>query len=270
MKKSILLLTFLINVIVSFSQPRVDSSYSYKIAAQSALLENPVGWCFNYEGRWCGYYGVICGIFRNNSKTPINLSVYDKAFFEDNIISLQFKKLSSKGDEYYALYVIKYGGTYDYPAIKEGWRYRKICDVYLFTKDEYQKLYNLNVGINIIESFGRSTTTPYLSYFSQDGKNELDLGINNIFKELTEDYIHNMLNPKHGISERWYIKMEEEGKTIRFCMPCCDKYLWEEAEKINIQNKNHKAIREISRYDCIDFSKTYFECSYTNFKRLLF
>lgn len=270
MKKIIVLFFLLISVFSSFSQPRVNDEVKYTVLSSSGMVENPVGWCYNYDGKWCGYYGVICGIYKRNSKIPINLSVYDKSFFEDNIISLQFKKIKSDNNDYYALYVIKYSGTYDYPIIKEGWHYRKICNVFLFTKEEYGKLYNLTEGINVIESFAHSTTTPYLSYQTQEGKNELNSGLKRIFDDVNEDYIYNSLNPKFGLSSRWYIKMEEDGKTIRFCMPCCEKYIWEEAQKINAQNKtNGSTFREISRYDCIDFAKNYFECSLIKFKQLL-
>lgn len=251
------------------AQPRVNPvSNNYKQLAESGVIETPVGWCLdNIDGKWCGYYGVISNAYKNNSSKPITMSAYDRAFHSDNISSMQFKKFESNDSIYYALYLVKFKGYYDYPAIYKGWHYYKNLEIYLFTSEEYNKLKNLKEGINTIYSFATAGTDLGYRYGTAQGKQHIDLRLQNIFNDLVNDEKFKERLKDYRFKNKFYVKLEDDN-TIRFNIPTISQ-TWEEAEEINKANEGKRGYIPIRDYDCVNFSKEYFEVTKAQFDKLL-
>ncbi len=269
---SIIVIIVTLCALTSLSQPRVNSSKTYSVVASSQILSYPVGWEFNDLGKWCGYYGVISGDYQNNSKVPKRLTAYAMSGYNSKgIVSLQFKKIKSFEKAYYILYHIYYDGYYDYPAICEDWHYNKCCMIYVFTEDEYNKIFNISDGINVIKVYASRSTSEYYSYLSKDGQEHLEGHLKSLFENpITLEDISNAYN--HSFADKWYIK-KENATTIRFSLPTSDM-LWEDAQKINEENARKRADdkwyykSDISKYNCVDFSTQYFEVSKMQFDKL--
>ena len=256
------------SIISCYAQPRANSKNNFKLVAESGKIENPIGWSLDQTvGKWCGYYGVLINDYKNNSTRPLQVSIYQRSQLT-NISSMQIKKYEAENDVYYALYIINYNGYYDYPAIYEGWHYYKDCWIYLFTEEEYQKIYDLKEGFNKIHTFTFFSTNVDHKYGTASGTLFINHSLNEIFSGMLNDegYRHNRINnPRFG--ENWYIKVEDE-KTIRFILPTSD-YLWEDAQQINKQKENDRYYLPIRKSSCVDFSNEYFEVSKTQFDKLI-
>lgn len=258
--------------LTSASQPRVNSSKTYSVISSSQILSYPVGWELNDLGKWCGYYGVISGDYQNNSKTPKRLTAYAMSGYNSKgIVSLQFKKVRSFDNVYYILYHIYYDGYYDYPAIYEDWHYNKCCMIYVFTEEEYAKIFNLSDGINTIKVYDSCCTSEYYSYLSKDGQEHLEGHMKRIFESpISQEMINKAYS--HTFADKWYIK-RENATTIRFALPTSDM-LWEDAQKINEENARKREqdkwfyASDISKYNCVDFLTEYFEVSKVQFDKL--
>lgn len=130
------------------SQPRTEGGTSAQVVKTSPVITNFVGWYYNSEHqKWCGSYNVIGGGTYKNSKTPRRLTAGDLAVYDDNIISMQFKKVKFDGEYYYLLLAPYWKGKYRYPTIEVDWYWKKVTNVYVFTEGEYNKLKNLQEGI---------------------------------------------------------------------------------------------------------------------------
>lgn len=206
MKKVLLLATFFcINLTQLLSQPRVDGGTKAQVVKSSPVVTNFVGWAYNDEHKkWCGCYNAISGWYRNNNKVPRRMSPEDMAV-DDNIISLQFKKIKFEGDIYYLLCVPYYKGKYRYPAIEEDWYCKKTINLYVFTEEEYNKLKHIEDGITTICSINDT---------SYGG------GIGFGFYETFASAMANLFESKAKLlanhyTYKFHIK-KEDGNTIRF------------------------------------------------------
>lgn len=250
------------------AQPRVNKEISFKQMAESGIIENPVGWCLDKTvGKWCGYYGVLINDYKNNSTKPLQVSIAQRSQLT-NISSMQFKKYDVGEDIYYALYIVDYKCYYDYPEIYQGLHSYKDCKIYLFTEEEYQKLYDLKEGFNKIHTFTFVNTNFDHKYGTNSGKLYINNRLEEIFYDMKNDeqYRYNRLH-KPNFGDNWYIKVEEDN-TIRFILPTT-KYLWEEAQQINKDNEKKSGYIPIRQYNCIDFSDEYFEVTKAQFDKLL-
>lgn len=262
------LILVVISILNSNAQPRVNKENNFKVVSESGKIENPVGWSLDQTvGKWCGYYGVLINDYKNNSTKPIQTSIFQRSQLT-NISSMQFKKYESGDTFYYALFIVNYNGYYDYPAISRGWHYYKNCWIYLFTEEEYQKLFCLKEGFNTIHTFTFFSTNTEHKYGTNSGTLFINNRLSEIFNDMNndEEYRNNRRNnPRFG--ENWYIKVEDEN-TIRFILPT-SKDLWEEAQKINKEKENDRFYLPIRKHSCVDFSDEYFEVSKAQFDKLI-
>lgn len=246
------------------AQKRVDGADIVKISKQSQIVSSIVGWCYDKTyHKWCGYYNVIWPEFKNNNKTP----KYPPSFFyeynDEDVLNMQMKMLKYKGENIYMLYISQLDHYYDYPSINEGYHSYKEKTVFFMKQEEYDKLWNLEVGINKIRllnetcSFGHYKSTydnqsEMLAYkFGDDG-----------FSLNYRTYANSKFEPL-----TWYIKKEDDG-TIRFQFPT-NKGLLEDAIEYNKKlpkSATHFDIR--SERDAKDFSTEYYEISNVNFQKL--
>lgn len=267
---------FLLVVIFSwqtecYSQPRVNSAINYTVVATGALTSSPIGWYYDSShGKWIGYIGVINSEYHTNPSSPRKMTSSDWAGFgDDGIFSLQVKKVKVSDRYFYLIYQTYWTGEYDYPAIMRGWRFWKETKVYVLEESEYQKLLNLQVGINKIRII--DYVIPYMDGLNK-GQTAINENLSTTFRDIlcaTED------NPYKSPWKDYifYFKLEEDGKTVRFHLPT-DKMLRAEALEINRQNEIKREInpyqyyRDVPTYDCINFDESYYEMSAFQFSKL--
>ena len=269
MKKIVCFLLLCCFAFTTFAQPRVNGTKSYSVVESSGILSNPVGWKYNDLDKWCGWYNVIDGEYENNSTVPKQVPVTTQSHFDNaGILSLQFKKIKSHGNIYYALYHTYYSGYYDYPAIYEGWNVRECCAIYIFTPEEYSKLTNLREGITSVKVYKSIYPSRRYNYKTKDGQEELERGLKETFvkpittKMLRSSYLHPTI---------WYVKKESDG-SIRFQVPTHHE-LWSPEAEAKERKKpfgNNEMSLEIAKRDYVDFNTAYFETSALNFKKLIF
>lgn len=239
-----ILLFFIISIFGlnwTFAQPREDGGVTAKVVKSSPIVTSIIGWEYDMaQKKWAGYYNTLKNQYkRNNNKMPIKLTPSDMSNC-DNVISLQFKKVMFEGNTYYLLFYPRYFGAWRYPSICSGWYYGKVTSLYVFTKEEYEKLQNLQKGINVIKtikftSFGHES----FSFFSN---------FNSAFIDLFESE-ERLLKDK---PMTWYIKKEDDN-TIRF------------------QSISYAELKTGKLYEVVDspnFDMRYFEISYSNFSKL--
>ena len=221
------------------AQPRVDGGTNAKVVKSSTVVSDFVGWAYDGTNeKWSGYYNCICGFYKNNNKVPKRLPPDDMALF-NNMLSLQIKKVNFEGEDYYLLLVPFYAGKYRYPTIEEDWYSKKITDVYVFTKDEYDKLMNLNETLTEVLSINKTRFGDGIEF--QSYYKTLSAAMNHIFE--------NKKNLLSGNKSKFYLK-KENSKTIRF---------------LNLQRYNEMFPDKKSP----DFNSGYYEISTNIFKQIL-
>lgn len=203
-KRLLLLLISIISTVGIFAQPREDGQVTAKIVKSSQIVTSIVGWEYDMtQKKWSGYHNTLMNQFRrNNNKVPIKLTSSEMSNC-DNILSLQFKKVLFEGNAYYLLSVPRYVGTWRYPSIYKGWFYGKVTNLYVFTSEEYQKLKNLDDGINAVKTV-KSTNYGHESF--------------SMYSNFNSAFIHLFESEKDLFKEKpmtWYVKKEDE-KIIRF------------------------------------------------------
>lgn len=253
-----------------FCQPRTNGVNKFKIEAQSQSIIEPVGWYYSsFDEKWCGCYGICIGEYKRNDKIPRRLTDSDiSGSGNRGIYSLHIAKAKAEEKNFYLLYHIYWDGEWDYPALQVGWKYYKSCSVWVMTESEYNKLINPNIGVNIIQLYDYTMTARYLT---QEGKDHLKSGLNNIISEAltTGGPVKENAYWKYKL----YVKLEDDGKTIRFKLPTYEM-LWSEAQKINAENELKKQndkrffYSPIDKYECVDFATDYFEVSKVQFDKL--
>lgn len=239
-------------------QPRTNSHSLVKRQSKSEILNNPIGWSFSdCDKKWCGHIGLCLSEYKQNEIRPVQLSTMTlSGYGQRGIISLQFEKLSVRDNIYYMLTQIYWDGEYKYPHIETGWYYYQSCNIYIFTPSEYDKLFNLSSGINVIKVFD-VTGTSYPN--TQKAKDYIEANLNRIFEEPIPDSIST--NPKMAYynPHYFYVKLEEDGKTIRFQLPNN-----KELEGITEQ----KTIGLLDKHKWLDIDKEYFEVPLTKWTLL--
>ena len=111
-------------------------------------------------------------------------------------------------------------------------------------------------------------------YQTQSSQDHLKSGTNRIIADMLETGLTNPKSAYSSYNYKLYVKLEEDGKTVRFKLPTTDM-LWSEAQEINAQNELKKQQNKyyyyipIGKYKCVDFADDYFEVSNLVFKKLI-
>lgn len=170
----------------SFGQERVNRD-KITFIDSSEIMRKATGWTYdNTRGQW----------FEHKNTIPI---IEDQDF-----LSVQTKTIFFNSKKYYVLIVAKLDGNWEYPSIHEGWYTYNVFRGYIFTENEYNKLYALD------------TTT-------LDIKIKYDVNMINEFNEVEFlDLIQNKIltakeDPHFVLIMP--IKKSTEG-AIRFYLPC--------------------------------------------------
>lgn len=250
-------LFFLIGI-SSYSQPRTDEKKgTYKIDVQKSLaVTNIDGWCYdNSYGKWAGYKNTILNQFKNgNNKKTLFASVSDMSWdATENILSMQFKKIYVNEHKYYALYTTRWRYWYTYPAIHEDIHHYKLTEIFLFTEDNYRKLFDLHDGINSIPIYECSS---YGIGYDNDKRCRY---------KTEKDFYTYFCNNENLVRKfyKFFVKKEDDT-TIRFQQP--GKYY--EMSEFENGTVGRKYDDYMDMFHTCNFKKSYFEINIASWNRL--
>lgn len=234
MKFKLTLLTLLmtISLLHVFGQERINRE-KLSFDTTSGILAKATGWAYNSTlGEWVDYENVISDDKNYKDKYKILQGSYMMSSISQNFQKIQTKTVTYKGKAYYVLIVEKWSGRYKYPSITEDWYTFKETIGYIYTKEEYQKLLNLESLVELKTNRIVSMGSKYEEY---DETKFLDL----IQTELSQE----MSNSSSG--DTFPIMKSKEG-AIRFYLPY-----------------------SFSTYSKYDFEKAYFETDFENFTTII-
>lgn len=199
----------------------------------SGTLEKATGWAYNSTlGEWIDYENVISASKVYKDKYKSLQGSYMMSQTDQNFLKVQTRTVSYKGTTYYVLIVEKWGGRYEYPSIKEDWYEFKETIGYIYSKEEYQKLLNIESLVELKTKYMVSMGSKYEKY---DETKFLDLIQTELSKEKSE----------YSVEYTFPIMKSKEG-AIRFYLP--DYF---------------------STYSKYDFEKEYFESKFEEFTTVI-
>jgi hypothetical protein len=231
-----LLLTFLLFQV--YSQERVNRE-KLSFSEVSGTLSNATGWAYNTTlGEWIDYKNVISDDKDYKTKNAILKGSWMMSKVSKNFINMQIKTITFKGETYYVLIINKWSGSYEYPALEMDWQPYKITIGYIYTKEEYSKLKNIENIIEVKTKYLVCIGSKYRKYnektFLDLIQTELNKEIDSIYFPPTTEYIFPLMKTKEG--------------AIRFLLP-------------------NSSI--LSEYSKSGFEKEYFETNFVDFSNLL-
>jgi hypothetical protein len=198
----------------------------------SGILLKATGWAYNSTlGEWIDYENVISDDKDYKVKYKSLQGAYMMSHRSQNFQKMQTRTVSYKGTTYYVLIVDKWSGRYEYPSIREDWYEFKETIGYIFTKDEFQKLFNIETLVELKTRYMVSIGSKYEKY---DETKFLDL----IQTELSQE-------KSKYLSEFTFPIMKSKEGNIRFYLP-----------------------ESFSTYSKYDFEKKYFETDFESFTKL--
>lgn len=199
----------------------------------SVTLLKATGWAYNSTlGEWIDYENVISDDKDFKTKYKSLQGAYMMSQTSQNFQKVQTRTATYKGTTYYVLIIDKWSGRYEYPAIREDWYTYRETIGYIYTKEEYQKLLNIETLVELKTKYKVSIGSKYEKY---DETKFLDL----IQTELSQE------KSKYSSEYTFPIMKSKEG-AIRFYLP--DSF---------------------STYSKYDFEKKYFETDFENFSKIV-
>jgi len=185
----------------------------------SASLTKATGWAYNSTlGEWVDYENVISDSKDYKDKYKSLQGEWMMSRTSQNFLKVQTKTVTYKGTTYYVLLADKWSGRYEYPNIQQDWYTFKQTNGYIYTKNEYQKLMNLE---NLVELKTKYIVSLGSKYEKYDETKFLDL----IQTELSKE------KSKYSSEYTFPIMKSKEG-AIRFYLPdifsSYSKYTFEE------------------------------------------
>lgn len=237
MKFKLTLITLLLtsSLLQVFGQERVNRE-KLSFDTTSGTLSKATGWAYNSTlGEWIDYENVISDSKDYKDKYKSLKGERMMSRISQNFLNLQTKTITYKGSTYYILIVEKWSGAYEYPAIKQDWYTFKKTIGYVFTKEEYQKLLNIESLTELKTQYMVSIGSKYEKY---DETKFLDL----IQTELSKE------KSKYSTFEYTFPVMKSKEGAIRFYLPDYFSTYY-------------------SKY--YDFEKKYFEIDFDNFSNII-
>jgi hypothetical protein len=234
MKKSyvlIFILFFLTQQV--FGQERTNREKLSFVTSSENKLSKATGWAYNTAlGEWVDYENVISDDKDFKVKYKSLQGSYMMSHSSQNFQWLWTRTISFKGTLYYVLILEKWSGAYQYPSIQEDWYQFIETIAYVYTKEEYQKLFNIESSIELKTKCKVSMGSKYEKY---DETIFLDL----IQTELSK--VESAYSPEYTFP----IRKSKEG-AIRFYIP-----------------------EYFSTYSKYDFEKKYFETDSETFANMI-
>jgi len=231
--KILLLITFFgFNLMPSDGQDRTNRE-KLSFDKESEILTKATGWYYNSEiGEWVDYKNVLCSDKDYKTKYPSLLGEYMMSHRYQNFISIQTKTVLHRSNEYYVLIVNKWRGEYEYPSIREDWESYKVTFAFIFSPEEFFKLYNINEEVELRTNRVAVLGSKYKSFTESKF---LDLIQNEIMKQVSS----------FSGSYKFPVRKAEDG-SIRFLLP--------------------NTYGSFIKYD---FDRGYFETDFENFAQIL-
>jgi hypothetical protein len=215
-----------------YGQERANREKLSFVTTSKTILK-AMGWAKNTTlGEWVDYENVISDDKNYKVKYKSLQGPYMMSKTSQSFQKVQTRTISYKGIIHYVLLVDKWSGQYEYPAIQEDWYQYKETIGFIYTKEEYQKLFNIENLVELKTKFKISMGSKYEKY---DETIFLDL----IQTELTDE------KSKYSVEYTFPIMKSKEG-AIRFYLP--DSF---------------------STYSKYDFEKEYFETDYESFEKIV-
>ncbi len=234
MKIKLTLITFLMtfSLLQIFGQERTNR-VKLSFETKSGILSKATGWAYNSTlGEWIDYKNVISDDKDYKDKYKSLQGAWMMSRIRQNFQKLQTTTVTYKGVIYYVLMVYKWSGRYEYPSIQEDWYTFKQTIGYIYTKEEYQKLLNIESLVELKTQYMVKMGTKYEKY---DETKFLDLIQTELSKEKSK------YSPEYTFP---VLKSKEEA--IRFYLP--DSF---------------------SIYSKYDFDKKYFETDLESFAKII-
>ncbi len=233
MKIKIIVITILTTISLQVLGQERKNREKLSFDSTSGTLLIAKGWALNpVLGEWIDYDNVISDNKDYKTKYKILQGANMMSETSQNFQIVQTKTINYKGTNYYVLIIDKWSGTYEYPSIQQDWYKFKETFGYIYTKEEYQKLNNINTLIELKTKFKVNIGSKYEKY---DETNFLDL----IQTELSLE------KGKYPLEYTFPIMKSNEG-AIRFYLP----------EIFTTKNK-------------YDFEKKYFETDFESFSKII-
>lgn len=215
-----------------FGQERTNRE-KLSFETTSGTLLKATGWANNSTlGEWIDFVNVISDNKDYKVKYKSLQGSYMMSHISQNFKKVQTKTVSYKGTIYYVLIVDKWSGRYEYPSIREDWYEFKKTIGYIYTREEYQILLNIESLVELKTQHMVSIGSKYEKY---DETKFLDL----IQTELSKE------KSKYSSEYTFPVMKSKEG-AIRFYLP--DSF---------------------STYSKYDFDKKYFETDFENFTKII-
>ncbi len=216
-----------------FSQERVNRE-KLSFSEVSGTLSNATGWAYNTTlGEWIDYKNVISDDKDYKTKNVILQGSYMMSKASENFIKMATKTIVFNGKTYYVLIINKWNGSYQYPELRMDWYAYKQTIGYIYTKEEYEKLLNIDSQVEVKTEYLVCMGSKYQKY---NEKKFLDL----IQTELTT-----ARSPYFKYEYIFPVMKSKEG-TIRFRLPDM-----------------------LSKYSNGYFEKEYFESNLIDFSNML-
>ncbi|MCD6365901.1 MAG: hypothetical protein J7L46_00015 [Bacteroidales bacterium] len=234
MKFKLTLITLLItgSLLQVFGQERTNRE-KLSFNTTSGTLSKATGWAYNSTlGEWIDFENVISDSKDYKDKYKSLQGERMMSGISQNFQKVQIRTVTYKGTTYYVLMVYKWDGQYEYPSIQEDWYTFKQTIGYIYTKEEYQKLLNIESLVELKTQYMVSIGSKYEKY---DETKFLDL----IQTELSQKA------SKYSYEYTFPVMKSKEG-AIRFYLP--DSF---------------------STYSKYDFDKKYFETDFENFTKII-
>lgn len=231
-KSTLIALLMSVSLLQLFSQERVNRE-KLSFGTVSGIITKSTGWAYNTTlGEWVDYENVISESKDYKEKYKSLQGEWMMSRESQSFLELQTKSIVYKGITYYVLIVDKWSGRYEYPNIREDWYTFKETTGYIFTKEEYQKIQNIE---GLVELKTKNEVSMGSKYESYDETKFLDLIQTELSKEKSE----------YSTEYTFPIMKSKEG-AIRFYLP--DYF---------------------SSYSKYDFDKKYFETDLDNFSKII-
>lgn len=245
MRKALLVLVIGMCLITNlFSQSRETPKETLEIGDFKSWIkgDDVLGWDFHNE-KWNSRKGYLrvgngAGFIDINEKyeKPIgeSKSRTDQNFDEIGVLNIVYE-----GNNYIGLGIEKQSGRYRYPAIKEDWIYENVYYIFVFSKEEIDKLNTIDGTIELKTTVGAI------------GKSlEKEKKYQSCYGDIK--YCMPLVDDKYPCTQyKLVIKKttDDDNDVIRFLIP--------------------QKVRDYGKPNLVDFTNHYFEVSLDKFNELL-
>lgn len=212
-----------------FGQERANREKLSFVTSSENKLSKATGWAYNTAlGEWVDYENVISDDKNYKDKYKLLQGSYMMSHSSQSFQWLWTRTILFNGTVYYVLIVNRWSGAYQYPSIQEDWYEFKETIGYIYTKEEYQKLLNIESPLELKTKYKVSMGSKYEKYDETIFLDLIQTELSKIKSAYSPEYTFPVMKSKEG--------------AVRFYIP-----------------------ESFSTYSNYDFEKKYFECDFETF-----